>query len=346
VKKPTVEERRLEILGVTRDVLIERGFAHTRISDVANRLGVSTSLIHYHFDSKEELLAEAFRHAASQDLAEMEAEIDAADTAIGKLEALIQNSVPEGSDDVEWMLWIDAWGEALRHPELRSISQELDQRSLALIERVIEFGLDTGEFRCSLPHDAALRLTALIDGLAVQFAAHDDVLSRDQVIDHVRTLAAAEVGVDPSHLGAAVAAPPPSPTTGPATQLALRQLVDRYCDAVLRRDTAAWAATWTDDATWDLGGGALEGREAVVAAWEQAMAGFDWVVQAAPTLVLEVDEAAGTGTGRVTVEERFQRADGRRGILLGVYHDRYRRTADGWRFAARRLQVVDVVDHG
>lgn len=343
MKKPTVEERRLEILDVTRDVLIERGFAQTRIADVASRLGVSTSLIHYHFDSKDELLAEAFRHAASQDLAEMEAEIDAADTAIGKLEALIQNSVPEGSDDVEWMLWIDAWGEALRHAELRSISQELDQRSLALIERVIEAGLDTGEFRCPDPHDAALRLTALIDGLAVQFAAHDDVLSRDQVIDHVRTLAAAEVGVDPAQLGATVRASPTRPNAppGPATQLAIRQLVDRYCDAVLRRDAAAWAATWTDDATWDLGGGSLEGQAAIVAAWEHAMGGFDWVVQFAPTLVLDVDEAAGTGTGRVTVQERYQRTDGKRGTLLGVYHDRYRRTAEGWRFAGRRLEVVD-----
>ncbi len=344
MKKPTVDQRRLEILDVTRDVLIERGFANTRVADVANRLGVSTSLIHYHFDSKEELLAEAFRHAASQDLAEMEAEIDAAATALGKLDALIQNSVPEGSDDVEWMLWIDAWGEALRHPELRSISQELDERSLALIERVIEAGLETGEFRCSDPHGAALRLTALIDGLAVQFAAHDDVLAREQVIDHVRFLAAAEVGVDPTVLGQAPAdavSPPPVPGPGPATQLALRQLVDRYCDAVIRRDAAAWAALWTEDATWDLGGGAVEGRDAIVATWERAMGGFDWVVQTAPTLVVDVDEAAGTGTGRVTVEERYQRADGQRGTLLGVYHDRYRRTGGTWRFAGRRLQVLD-----
>ena len=57
--------------------------------------------------------------------------------------------------------------------------------------------------------------------------------------------------------------------------------------------------------------------------------------------VLEVDEAAGTGTGRVTVEERYQRADGQRGTLLGVYHDRYRRTGGTWRFAGRRLQVLD-----
>ena len=74
VKKPTVAERRDEILETTCEVVIERGFAATRIADVAKRLGVSSSLIHYHFDSKEQLLAEAFAHYARKDVAEMEAE--------------------------------------------------------------------------------------------------------------------------------------------------------------------------------------------------------------------------------------------------------------------------------
>ena len=111
MKKPTVDERRAEILDGAIQVLIERGFANTRVADVAKRLDVSTSLIHYHFESKETLLAEAFAQAANQDIAELEADIDAAPTAVGKLDALIRNYVPEGSNDVEWMLWIDAWNE-------------------------------------------------------------------------------------------------------------------------------------------------------------------------------------------------------------------------------------------
>ena len=52
MKRTTVEERRTEILDVTCQVVIERGFAATRIADIAHKLGVSTGLIHYHFDSK------------------------------------------------------------------------------------------------------------------------------------------------------------------------------------------------------------------------------------------------------------------------------------------------------
>ena len=137
MKKPTVAERRNEILETTCAVVIERGFAGTRIADVAKRLDVSSSLIHYHFDSKEQLLAEAFDYYANKDVAETEGEMESAPTALGKLERVIQNYVPEGSDDVEWMLWIDGWGEALRNPMMRKISQQLDEQSIELLARII-----------------------------------------------------------------------------------------------------------------------------------------------------------------------------------------------------------------
>ena len=142
MKKPTVAERRTEILEVTCQVVIERGFAATRIADVAKKLGVSSSLIHYHFDSKEQLLAEAFAHYARKDVAEMEAEVEAAPNSVGQLDRVVQNYVPEGSNDMEWMLWIDGWGEALRNPMMRKISQELDEQSAELLERVIIKGVE------------------------------------------------------------------------------------------------------------------------------------------------------------------------------------------------------------
>lgn len=244
VRKPTVDQRRAEILDGAIQVLIERGFANTRVADVAKRLDVSTSLIHYHFESKETLLAEAFAQAANQDIAELEADIDAAPTAVAKLDALIRNYVPEGSNDVEWMLWIDAWGEALRNPELRKISQRLDAESLGLVERVLRIGVESGEFSCDDVPGAAMRLAGLIDGLAVQFAAHDGVLSADQIVEHVRIAAAREVGL-------ALDAFTGTAGTGTATagkkaaaldqarssrQAALRGRVERYHDALRRGD--------------------------------------------------------------------------------------------------------------
>ncbi len=343
VKKQTVEERRKEILETTCEVVIERGFAATRIADVAKRLSVSTSLIHYHYDSKEQLLAEAFSHYARKDLAKLDAEIELAPTALAQLDRAIQDYVPEGSGDMEWMLWIDAWGEALRNPMMKRISQELDEQSARLLERVLSGGVASGEFRCADPSASALRLTGLIDGLAIQFAAHDGLLTRDAFIDHVRWLAAAEVGVDIAEFDASqTAVRAAAKPLSPATDLALRQLVGAYCDAVQRKDAAAWGATWANDASWDLGGGKpVSGRANIVKTWNKAMAGFAWVVHLAPLAVFDIDETTGEGTGRVTVQERYRTADGTDGSLLAVYHDRYVRTGNGWLFAERRLEVID-----
>ena len=37
-------------------------------------------------------------------------------------------------------------------------------------------------------------------------------------------------------------------------RLAIRELVDSYNDAVMRKDGDAWAENWRDDATWELPG--------------------------------------------------------------------------------------------
>lgn len=344
VKKQTVEERRTEILEVTCDVVIERGFAGTRISDVAKRLEVSSSLIHYHFDSKEQLLAEAFAHYARKDLAEMEAEIESAPTALAQLDRTIHSYVPEGSDDVEWKLWIDGWGEALRNPMMKKISQELDEQSAGLLERVIDAGVERGEFRCAEPHAAAMRLAALVDGLAVQFAAHDGMMDRSQLIEHVRVVAAAEVGLPPGAFESAEELTSPAGFGEPSasTDSALRHLVARQCDGVVRANTAVWTSTWADDAVWDRGTGKpVNGRGAIAAAWERDRQGYDWVVQSPLVTVFEVDEHTGRGTGRVVVSERSKRTAGKAATMLGTFHDRYVRVDGQWMFAERRLEVIE-----
>ncbi|MBU6241052.1 MAG: TetR family transcriptional regulator C-terminal domain-containing protein [Acidobacteria bacterium] len=193
VKRQTVEERRQEILETTCRVVIERGFAGTRVSDVAQRLGISSSLVHYHFESKESLLAEAFAHYARTALHELEEYVSEVAGPNEQLSRAIEDFVPEGSDDLEWMLWIDAWGEALRNPLMRRISQELDERGVALIESIVLRGNAEGEFDCPEPHSSAMRLMGLIDGLAVQFAAHAGVLTRANLLEAVTRLATWEV---------------------------------------------------------------------------------------------------------------------------------------------------------
>jgi ketosteroid isomerase-like protein len=122
-------------------------------------------------------------------------------------------------------------------------------------------------------------------------------------------------------------------------ELAVRDLVARYCDAVCRRDAAAWADTWAEDATWDLGGGRVtHGRAAAVELWTAALARYPWVAQLAPTGRVEI--SGDTARGEWWVLELNHLADGSGALHLGHYDDGYRRTAEGWRFASRSFAMV------
>lgn len=120
----------------------------------------------------------------------------------------------------------------------------------------------------------------------------------------------------------------------------IRQLNHQYAAAVGRRDETAWAATWDDNAKWELGKGrTVDGKEAIVKLWNSAMDGFNAVVQNVVDGMCELDEEAGTGTGRQAIMENWQRANGDVGILLAYYDDSYVRTDGKWLFASRELVV-------
>ncbi len=123
-----------------------------------------------------------------------------------------------------------------------------------------------------------------------------------------------------------------------ADELAIRNLVSRYADAVNRRDADAWAATWSKDGEWSVMGNPTKGREAVVALWQQLMGGLSWVVQLTYGGTIEVAGDEGTGVWYLT--EKMKRPDGTAASSVGVYHDRYVREGGEWVFASRRFDAL------
>jgi ketosteroid isomerase-like protein len=127
--------------------------------------------------------------------------------------------------------------------------------------------------------------------------------------------------------------------TGPIDdQLAIRNLHDRYADAVFRRDPADWGALWASDATWDLMGTQVEGREAIVTLWKGAMAGFTFVAFFTQVGLIEVDGDA--ATGRVYTNEVLEDQEGKLARTVGRYEDRYIRQGQGWLYQSRSFSIL------
>jgi hypothetical protein len=126
----------------------------------------------------------------------------------------------------------------------------------------------------------------------------------------------------------------------PTDDLAIRDLVHRYADAVVHRDVVRWSACWARAGRWDLGRVSAEGRDEIAALWRRAMGNMTAVVQLVHNGTVQATDDGDRASGRWYVDERFARTDGVVGILLAHYDDEYVRDADGeWHFASRVLQI-------
>lgn len=186
--------RRQQILDAAHRVVLERGLHDARVSDVASELGISSGLIHYHFATKDELIGAMLRDSAEREIAAVESVLATVDTADRRLAVLIEAYLPSVRRDPSWVLWIDAWGEALRDPTVRRISEELDAAWVQLTADVIADGVVEAVFESEDPTASAWRLCAVLDGLGLQVVLHQATMTRAQMHRHVVRAAELELG--------------------------------------------------------------------------------------------------------------------------------------------------------
>jgi uncharacterized protein (TIGR02246 family) len=113
----------------------------------------------------------------------------------------------------------------------------------------------------------------------------------------------------------------------------IRALVERYADAVNRRDADAYEDTWAPDGVWEIRGNRYEGREAIMAYWKPLMAGIPWVLQTINNGT--VDAVGDTATCRWFHTDFSALADGTKRMAIGLYYDTCARADGQWRFSHR-----------
>lgn len=193
--RKAVAVRRDEIVCAALEQIRTRGIAGVRAADVAKVLDVSTALIFYHFGTLETLIIEAFRQAAEKDLATLREELERGGPVEDRLHAVLALYGPAGGGG--WKLWIEAGAAAMRDARLRAVLQRLDLRWRDAVVALIAEGVGAGNFRCPDPYGAAWRLTALLDGLAVQVVAREGTVTTGDCARWLEQAMAHELGTTP-----------------------------------------------------------------------------------------------------------------------------------------------------
>ncbi len=149
------EDRPKEITAAALAAFAERGYAATRVDDVAKRAGVSKGLLYLYFKTKEDLFKAVIRSfvvpridalTAIIDSSEMSAEdflrgpfLEFAKTLPGSpISILVRLMIAEGP----------------KHPDLLQYYWDnVVSRGLAAISELLERGVQNGEFRRSIVND-------------------------------------------------------------------------------------------------------------------------------------------------------------------------------------------------
>lgn len=157
IRRRRKEARPGEIAAAALDVFVEKGFAATRLEDIAARAGVSKGTIYLYFENKEALFKAAVEAAMTPAIEAAEALLDAPDRPAAEL---LREFV------FNWWRMVGATtlggvpkllvAESGNFPDVaRWFHDRMIRRAQGAMARLIELGIARGEFRPMPPMVAA-----------------------------------------------------------------------------------------------------------------------------------------------------------------------------------------------
>jgi len=162
------EERRAAILATAAHVFAQRGYVGTRISDIADAVGMSKGLIYHYFPSKGQVFAALVDQAARGVVALLQAALARPDAAGGKLRWLVEQEIAGLRDDADiFMVVLQAMMSDAVPREARRSAEALVAETAGLMRELVLEGQARGEVRAGDPDDLAAIVGTWLQGLAV-----------------------------------------------------------------------------------------------------------------------------------------------------------------------------------
>ncbi len=124
-----------------------------------------------------------------------------------------------------------------------------------------------------------------------------------------------------------------------ADRVEIEALRGEFTDAAMMRDRARLASLFAPDGVLRMPNIPVElvGQKEIRAEGERLQDQWEFFVQNTHPGTIQLD--GDTATGRAYMQELARTRDGRQGLNYAIYHDRYQRTPDGWKFTERVYEV-------
>ncbi|MFC6734058.1 TetR/AcrR family transcriptional regulator [Haladaptatus sp. DYSN1] len=166
-------ETKEQILEATHQAICAHGYADLTMQRIADHSALTTAAIHYHFDTKEELLNAFLDHllARFEDRLVCEAR-DPRERLMSFLDAIFI-SPAEGPTSVSIAL-MELKAQAPHHEAYRAKLLEMDERMRAILTDAIEDGIEAGYFADVDAASVARFVLTVINGAHARHVALDE----------------------------------------------------------------------------------------------------------------------------------------------------------------------------
>jgi AcrR family transcriptional regulator len=181
-----MEAASTRIVDAMRRSVAARGAAGSTFDQVAREAGVSRGLLHYHFGTKEKLLAEVVRRDSEIRLDHLGTELASASTVAEVIDVLVRSLEDLVERDPGFVaLMFELFTSGRRNPEIATEFAALQRATRTHVAELLAAREREGVIRLTdEPEAVAAVLLSLADGLALRLLGEPDH-------DHGPTLAAA-----------------------------------------------------------------------------------------------------------------------------------------------------------
>jgi AcrR family transcriptional regulator len=183
-------DKRTQLLVAAAATIVTRGYEAVRLRDIARESGVSTGMIQYYFESRDELLTAAFEHAVIEQIATWTRISNAQDDPWRRLLSLLDLISGELTSVEQCIIWTELCSCAARHEHLRPLVRTIYREWETLLAAAVRAGVERGVFQLRLPEaDVTSALVAIIDGVEVAIASRSDCITTQRARDLVHSIA-------------------------------------------------------------------------------------------------------------------------------------------------------------
>lgn len=189
----TDSDVRESIMIATYEALCEHGYTELTAQNIADRTDKSKSLLFYHYDSKEDLVADFVEYLIEwfdERVAQTE-ELPPVDRLATFVDWFLYGSADDENDERQSFhtAMLELRTQAPYNEEYREQLRKSDDRLREILEEIIQDGIDAGQFTDHDTEETAALLIATLDGARIRQLT----LGRDAYLDQVRSGAIARI---------------------------------------------------------------------------------------------------------------------------------------------------------